>query len=132
MTPSSTLKIGKLHSYLYCKPTDKHQYLYYTSCHPKHTNNSLPFSLSLRLRRICSTEHLSSLRTDEMKQHLLKRRCTKGCINDAINKASHVPRREAIVEKMEENKLDSVITYNPLLPNIPKLLKASQTILNTS
>ena len=39
---SVTLKNGKLHSDLYCKPTDKHQYLYYTSCHPKHTKNSLP------------------------------------------------------------------------------------------
>ena len=97
---SVTLKNGKLHSDLYCKPTDKHQYLYYTSCHPKHTKNSLPYSLALRLRRICSTEHLFSLRTDEMKQHLLKRGYTKGCINDAINKASQVPRREAIMEKL--------------------------------
>ena len=132
---SVTLKNGKLHSDLYCKPIDKHQYLYYTSCHPKHTKNSLPYSLALRLRRICSTEHLFSLRTDEMKQHLLKRGYTKGCINDAINKASQVPRREAIMEKLEQNKLDRVpfvITYNPLLPNIPKLLQESQTILNAS
>ena len=84
---------------------------------------------------ICSTEHLFSLRTDEMKQHLLKRGYTKGCINDAINKASQVPRREAIMEKLEQNKLERVpfvITYNPLLPNIPKLLQESQTILNAS
>ena len=70
-----------------------------------------------------------------MKQHLLKRGYTKGCINDAINKASQVPRREAIMEKLEQNKLDRVpfvITYNPLLPNIPKLLQESQTILNAS
>ena len=63
---------------LYCKPTEKHQYLYYTSCHPKHTKNSLPYSLALCLSRICPTEHLFSLRTDEMKQHLLKRGYTKG------------------------------------------------------
>ena len=70
-----------------------------------------------------------------MKQHLLKRGYTKGCINDAINKASQVPRREAMMEKLEQNKLDRVpfvITYNPLLPNIPKLLQESQTILNAS
>ena len=70
-----------------------------------------------------------------MKQHLLKRGYTKGCINDATNKASQVPRREAIMEKLEQNKLDRVpfvITYNLLLPNIPKLLQESQTILNAS
>ena len=48
---------------LYCKPTDKHQYLYYTSCQPKHTRNSLPYSLALRLRRICLTDELFSLCT---------------------------------------------------------------------
>ena len=144
---------------MYCKPIDKHQYLYHTSCHPKHTKNSLPYGLALRLRRICSTGHLFSLRTDEMKQHLLKRGYTKGRINDAIskasralrrkaimekleqnkldaiNKASQVLRREAIMEKLEQNKLDRVpfvVTYNPLLPNIPKLLQESQTILNAS
>ena len=26
---------------LYSNPTDKHQYLYYSSCHPKHTKTSL-------------------------------------------------------------------------------------------
>ena len=91
---SVSLQNQKLHTDLYCKPTDKHQYLYYTSCHPKHTKNSLPYSLALRLRlrRICSSDDLFFTRTKEMKQHLLKRGYTKGCINDTINKASKVPR----------------------------------------
>ena len=32
----------KLHTDLYCKPTDKHQYLYYTSCHPTHKKTVCP------------------------------------------------------------------------------------------
>ena len=39
---SVTLEGGKLITDLYCKSTDKHQYLYYTSCHPKNTKTSLP------------------------------------------------------------------------------------------
>ena len=53
----------------------------------------------------------------------------------AINKASQVPRREAIVKTLEQNKLDRVpfvIAYNPPLSNIPKLLQESQTIVNAS
>ena len=38
---SVTLEGGKLTTDLYCKSTDKHQYLYHTSCHPKHTKTSL-------------------------------------------------------------------------------------------
>ena len=39
---------------LYTKPTDTHQYLLPTSCHPKHFCKNVPYSLALRLRRICS------------------------------------------------------------------------------
>ena len=38
------------------KPTDKHQYLLKTSCHPNHTKTAIPFSLFLRIRSICSTD----------------------------------------------------------------------------
>ena len=50
---------GKLHTGLHSKPTDKHQYLYSHSCHPRHTKNSLPYCLALRLRRICSKKPTS-------------------------------------------------------------------------
>ena len=40
------------------KPTDKHQYLLKTSCHPNHghTKKAISFSLFLRIPRICSTD----------------------------------------------------------------------------
>ena len=41
---------------LHTKPTDKHQYLLKTSCNPNHTKKAIPFSLFLRIRRICSTD----------------------------------------------------------------------------
>ena len=47
---------GKIFTDLYTKPTDKHQYLLHSSCHPTHTKRAIPFSLALRLRRICSTD----------------------------------------------------------------------------
>ena len=37
---------SRLTTDLYSKPTDKHQYLHYSSCHPKHTKTSLPYSLA--------------------------------------------------------------------------------------
>ena len=70
-----------------------------------------------------------------MKQHLLNRGYTKGCINDAINKASTVTREDSLKENIEQKKLQRVpfvITYNPILPSIPKLLKKSHTILEAS
>ena len=39
---------------LYTKPTDTHQYLLPSSCHPKHCSRNVPYNLALRIRRICS------------------------------------------------------------------------------
>ena len=36
---------------LYYKTTDTHQYLYYTSNHPRHTKNNIHYNLA---RRICT------------------------------------------------------------------------------
>ena len=40
---------GKIETYLYCKPTDKHQYLMHSSSHPYHIKKSIPYCLALRL-----------------------------------------------------------------------------------
>ena len=45
---------GTLWTDLYCKSTDSHSYLHYTSAHLSHCKCSLPFSQFLRVRRICS------------------------------------------------------------------------------
>ena len=38
---------------LYTKPTYTHQYLLPSGCHPKHCSRNVPYSLALRIRRIC-------------------------------------------------------------------------------
>ena len=47
---------------LYYNPTDKHQYLLHSSSQPNHTKRSIPYSLALRLRRICSTDNFFETR----------------------------------------------------------------------
>jgi hypothetical protein len=45
---------NKLKTDLYCKPTDSHSYLQYSSSHPQRCKDSIPYSQFLRVRRICS------------------------------------------------------------------------------
>ena len=63
---------GKIVTDLYTKPTNKHQYLLHSSCHPIHTKCAIPFSLALGLRRICSTNETLTLRTNELIDYLYK------------------------------------------------------------
>ena len=43
-------------SQLYFKPTDKHLYLRYESCHPAHSKNSIAYSQALRVSLLNSSE----------------------------------------------------------------------------
>ena len=62
------LEDGMLHTGLYTKPTNIHQYLSPNSCHPKHCTTTIPYSLGLRLRRICSrTEDFERISNERLK-----------------------------------------------------------------
>ena len=47
------LEDGKIQTDHHCKLTDTHQYLQWSSCHPRHCKTSIPYSQALRLCRIC-------------------------------------------------------------------------------
>jgi len=46
---------GNINTDVYQKPTDTHPHLDWTSAHPPHLKQSIPYSQALRLRRICSS-----------------------------------------------------------------------------
>ena len=56
---------GNISTGVYQKPTDTHPYLHWTSAHPPHLKQSIPYSRALRLRRICSS-------TDTMKKRIVE------------------------------------------------------------
>ena len=46
---------GNTSTDIFQKPTDTHPYLHWTSAHPPHLKQSIPYNLALRLGRICSS-----------------------------------------------------------------------------
>ena len=58
---------------VYYKPTDSHSYLLYSSSHPSHVKNSIPFSQFLRLHRSCSDDSDFSEKSEAMCQFFDKR-----------------------------------------------------------
>ena len=105
---------------LYTKPTDKHLYLQPTSCHPSHITKNIPYSLALRLRRICSDDDSLNHRTRELKTQLRNRGYTNQNIMPQITKAKTVNRDNTLQYnvKLKNKRVPLVTTYHPNLPNL--------------
>ena len=72
----------------------KNQYLLTSSCHPIGCTKNIPFSLGLRIVRICTNPKTRDLRLNELKQLLLEREYPNRLIDSALDKARKVPRNK--------------------------------------
>ena len=120
---------------LYSKPTDAHQYLHWTSCHPPHIRKNLPFGLAYRLRRICSTDTFFIKRLTELKEFLLSRQYKTRIIDEAFEKVKSIPRNLALERKQNKSnseRIPLVVTYHTGLPNLHAILKKNFPILKRS
>ena len=69
-----TLKNSVLSTDLFVKPTDTHQFLDPTSCHPYHCKKGIPYSQTLRLNRIYSDKTLTTHKTIQSRMFMECRR----------------------------------------------------------
>ena len=129
-----TLNNNMLETDLYCKPTDKHQYLLYTSSHPQHCKNSLPYSLALRLRRICSNDTSFRLRLKELQDFLTSRGFPIALIKKQFSKVHNISRHSALKNntKKQCKRVPFVTKFNPRLQGIEKIFKKNLPILHSS
>ena len=58
---------------LYVKPTDSHQYLQSSLCHPFHCKKGIPYSQALRLNSICWEANSFDERCHDLERFLLDR-----------------------------------------------------------
>jgi hypothetical protein len=123
---SCKIKNGKIITDLYRKPTDKNQYLLTSSCHPLECLDSIPFSLSMRINRVCAEETDRDRRFKELKEMLLDREYSPGIVDAAIAKARAIPRQRALQRVSRQNITNRpvfVVYFDPRLPSIPKLTR---------
>ena len=124
----TSLKIenGKIDIDLYKKKTDRNQYLLPANCHPKTTTKSIPFSLSLRIIRICSKPENRDKRLTELKELLTARNYPESLIDRSIEKAKKIPRKVALMKveekKTTENRPIFITKYDPRMPVLQPIL----------
>ena len=127
-----TIHNRQLHTDIYYKPTDSKQYLLYTSCHPKHTRNSIPYNLARRLNIIVSDENILITRLEELKNYLLKQRYPPALIDDSIRKIKALNRPDLLKTKetvQDSNLIPYVTTFNPHNPEVYPDIEKNKSLL---
>ena len=116
-----SLRNGKVVTDLYNKETDINQYLLPSSCHPKQTTKSIPFSLGLRIVRACSNPEDRDKRLRELKEQLLERQYDKKLVEYALEKARNVPRNKALKKVRHANQTQRSVLAVPYDPRLPAI-----------
>ena len=86
------------------KPTDSHSYLLYSSSHPLHVKNSIPYSQFLRLRRLCNDDSDFSLKSEEMCNFFNKRGYPASVVQAVHHRAQQIDRQSALQTSQRDNK----------------------------
>ena len=79
-----SLEDGLLHTDVYSKPTDAHQYLNYKSCHPPHVKRGIPYGQALRFKRICDSDEVFERRLDDLRGFLVDRGYEKDFVETSL------------------------------------------------
>lgn len=126
-----TLRDGFLRTDLYSKPTDAHAYLHSSSSHPRHTVKNIPYSLFIRLRRLCSTPDVFNSRCQELSQQLKCRGYNQKVISEARQKAESIPRSESLQYKTKKrnSRVPFVVTHNPANPPLRTWLRELHEVM---
>ncbi|XP_068096634.1 uncharacterized protein [Hyperolius riggenbachi] len=121
-----------LQTSIYRKPTDRHIYLKWKSFHPEHTKKSIVYSQALRYNRICSNSEDRDRQLMSLRKIFIDQGYHPQIVDDQIHRATLKSREELLkyTPKTENNRIPIVVTYNPKLKTLRKILKALQPILH--
>ena len=96
------------------KPPDSHSYLLYSSSHPSHVKDSIPYSQLLRLRRLCSEDSDFSLKSEEMCLFFDKRGYPTSVVQAGHHHAQQTDRQTALqMSQKENNRIPFTFTFHP-------------------
>lgn len=113
---------------LYIKPTDKKQYLHYTSSHPTYTKTAIPYSQALRYRRIISDDDILRTELESLQHKFTARQYPLQNTQLQLNRILTIPREQTLRYKTKLQKqqefaefvkgdtfLPCVVTFHPTL-----------------
>lgn len=98
---------GKILTTIYTKPTDRKQYLYFTSNHPSHVKKAIPYSQALRYRRIIVDDQLLETELTTLSKRFTLRGYPIALLDSSIGRARLMSRDNILKYKDHNMKRDS-------------------------
>ena len=128
-----SIQNNKISTDIYYKATDSHQYLYYKSCHPRHTKNNIPYAMARRICTIVDNVDTRNQRLHELMTFCLQQGYPRQLIMNGIEKAKAIPISELrkVKTKDDTKVLPFVFTHNPSNPSVVNLVHSTMDILHS-
>ena len=121
-----------LQTTLYRKKTNRQNFLHKQSEHPHSLKKSIPYSQTLRIKRICSTKSDFEKQCYDLKEKFIQRGYSATEVQEQINKASRIGREELLLESSCQRKHDRiplVLPYNRTTPKISNIINKYWSLL---
>ena len=116
------IKHNTLHTTIYTKPTDKKQYLHYTSDHPRHIKSSIPYAQALRYRRIIDQDDNLDIQLQNLHEKFVQRNYPNQLVSQQIDKVKDIQRKDTLVYKSVEQKQLEFTRYTNNKPFLPLII----------
>ena len=130
-------KDGLVSTNLYCKPTNSHNYLLYSSEHTRHLLNSIQYSQFVRIKRLCLKPEDLRLNALMLRSHFIRRGYPKHLVKGALERTDNLKRDDLLNKETLEKHSDPtdpqkfycVTTHNPLNPPLRQIVTSNWDIL---
>jgi len=127
-----TIINNKISSNLYCKDTDTHNYLDYSSCHPPSCKDNIPYSQFLRIKKICSNPKDYKENSSKYTSYFQNKGYPTHLINKMSKKADTITRDILLnpnIKDKEKNAITFPIIFNPINKNISQKILSNFKVL---
>ena len=135
-----SIRNRQIHTDLYTKPTDSHDYLLYSSAHPQKCKDSIPYSQFLRIRRICSDIIDFETNCMMLSSHFHRRGYPPSLIEKAALTVFRLDRNRLLNQEPKDKKQKPAVTnevfltttFNPNDDCLREITRENWDILGTS
>jgi hypothetical protein len=117
------------------KDTDSGTYLHYTSSHPRHCRDNIPFSMARRVKALSDDEALAESKMAELSTRLLAGSYPEGLVRSAVQSAMMLSTSDLRKQREKKNGDDIITfvhTFDPAHPDLFGRIKDLVSRLFTS